>query len=81
MGIMFVGSSSQRTQDFTTVRRGSNPLAGHEDLDPHGRMETMNPNSVYIFGHQITKERLKGWYEYWKHKKIPVRPKQAYALW
>jgi len=27
-GIMFVGSSSQRTQDFTTVRRETNSLGG-----------------------------------------------------
>jgi hypothetical protein len=27
----------------------------------------MNP--VSIFGHQINKEQLKGWYRYWKYKK------------
>jgi hypothetical protein len=60
-GIMFVGSSSQRTQDFTTVRRETNSLGGYEDLDPHGYIQTMNPNSVCIFGHQINKEQLNGW--------------------
>ena len=45
-------------KDFTTMyRRGSNPLGGHEDLHPHSCMETMNPNSVCIFGHQINKEQ------------------------
>jgi hypothetical protein len=38
----------------------------------------MNP--VYIFGHEINKEQLNGWYEYWKYKKIPIHPKQAYEL-
>ena len=46
MGIRFVGSSSQSTHDghdkqtikrlYNDVRRGNNPLGGHEDLDPHG---------------------------------------------
>ena len=56
-----MGSSSQRTQDFTTVRRGSKPLGGYEDLNPHGYIQTMNPNSVCIFGYQINKEQLIGW--------------------
>jgi hypothetical protein len=61
MGIRVVGSSNQRTQDFTTVLRGSKPLGGYEDLNPHGYIQTMNPNSVCIFGHQINKEQLNGW--------------------
>jgi hypothetical protein len=69
-GIMFVGSSSQRTQDFTTVRRETNSLGGYEDLDPHGYIQTMNPNSVCIFGHQINKEQLNLWMvKYWQYKK------------
>ena len=34
---------------------------GYEDLNPHGYIQTMNPNSVCIFGHQINKEQLNGW--------------------
>jgi len=32
---------------------GTKSLRGHEDLDPHGCMETRNPNSVCLFGNQI----------------------------
>jgi hypothetical protein len=51
----------KQPKDFTTVRRGSKPLGGYEDLNPHGYIQTMNPNSVCIFGHQINKEQLNGW--------------------
>ena len=79
MGIRFVGSSSQRTQDFTMVRRETNSPGGYEDLNPHGYIQTMNPNSVCIFGHQINKEQLNGWYEYWKYKKDSCSSKTS--LW
>jgi hypothetical protein len=38
----------------------------------------MNP--VYIFGHQIHKEQLKGCMSIGNKKKIPIHPKQAYTL-
>jgi hypothetical protein len=41
---------------------------GGEDLDPHEN----SYESVCIFEHQINKEQLNGWYEYWKHKKDSI---------
>jgi hypothetical protein len=38
----------------------------------------MNP--VCIFGHQINKEQLKGWYSIETQKRFCIHPKQAYAL-
>jgi hypothetical protein len=40
---------------YNDVRRGSNPLGEYEDLDPHGYIQTMNPNPLCIFWHQINK--------------------------
>ena len=65
---------------YNDVRQGSKPLGGYEDLNPHGYIQTMNPNSVCIFGHQINKEQLKGEYEYWKYKKIPYSSKASLCV-
>ena len=46
---------------------------GYEQLVAHSYIKLMNP--VCIFGHKINKEQLKGWYEYWKYKKIPYSSK------
>jgi hypothetical protein len=45
---------------YNDVRRGSKPLGGYEDLDPHGYISSINPNPLCVFGHQINKEQLKG---------------------
>jgi hypothetical protein len=37
-------------------------------------------NSVYIFGHQINKEQLKGWYGIGDTKRFHIHPKQVYTL-
>jgi hypothetical protein len=40
----------------------------------------MNPNPLCIFGHQINKEQLNGWYEYWKYKKESAACKSFYVI-
>ena len=84
IGIRFVGSSSQSAYDglwhaikrlYNDVRGGDNLLGGYEDEI----LIWILINSVYIFGHQINKKQLKGWYGIGDTKKIPYSSK-AYAL-
>jgi hypothetical protein len=80
MRIMFVGSSSLRTQDFTAMY-DEKPILwkGDEDLDPHGYIQNMNPNSVCIFWHQINKSRLMDG-KYWKYKKDSYSSKASLCV-
>jgi hypothetical protein len=65
---------------YNDVRRGSNSLV-MEGMKIHFLMVVYSKyESSLHFWASNNKEQLKGWYEYWKHKKIPVHPKQAYAL-
>jgi hypothetical protein len=57
--IQMMAYAKQLKELYNDVRRGSNPLGGYEDLDPHDYIQTRNPNSVCIFGHQTT-EQIKG---------------------
>ena len=53
-------------------------LVGYEDLDPHGYIQTMNPNPLCIFGHQINKEQLNLWMvKYWQYKKDSYSSKES----